>query len=138
MAAQIVRLDADQQRDLDAWNRERAARGEPPVGVGVGLHHGPAVLGDIGGGERFEFAVIGDTVNVASRLERLTRELGSRLVVGDALVERLRREGGAGGGAGPDLLDGLRRLEARVVLRGRGAPTDVWVLDREEVAAGRT
>ena len=109
-------------RDLDGWNAERRARGEPPIGVGIGLHYGPAVLGDIGGAERFEFAVIGDTVNVASRLERLTRELDRRLVVGNALIRRLRAEG-----ATPDLAAGLIRLEPRA-LRGRGGRTGVWVL----------
>jgi adenylate cyclase len=108
--------------DLDGWNAERCARGEPPVGIGVGLHYGPAVLGDIGGAERFEFAVIGDTVNVASRLERLTRELDCRLVVGDALVRQLRAEGAA-----PDLAAGLVHLEPRA-LRGRSGRTGVWVL----------
>ena len=92
--------------DLDGWNAERRARGEPPIGAGIGLHYGPAVLGDIGGAERFEFAVIGDTVNVASCLERLTRKLDSRLVVGDALIRQLRAEGGA-----PDLLVGLIHLD---------------------------
>ncbi|HEX6013726.1 MAG TPA: adenylate/guanylate cyclase domain-containing protein, partial [Geminicoccaceae bacterium] len=110
-------------RDLDGWNAERRARGEAPIGVGVGLHHGPAVLGDIGGAERFEFAVVGDTVNVASRLERLTRELDCRLVVGDALVRRLRAEGAA-----PELAAGLVHLGPRA-LRGRGGRTDVWVLE---------
>jgi adenylate cyclase len=109
-------------RDLDGWNAERRVRGEAPIGVGIGLHHGPAVLGDIGGAERFEFAVVGDTVNVASRLERLTRELDCRLVVGDALVRQLRAEGAA-----PDLAAGLVHLEPRA-LRGRGGRTDVWVL----------
>ena len=112
-------------RDLDGWNAERRARGEAPIGVGIGLHHGPAVLGDIGGAERFEFAVIGDTVNVASRLERLTRRLDSRLVVGDALIRQLRAEGGA-----PELVAGLIYLEPQR-LRGRGWRTGVWVLKGE-------
>ena len=50
------------------WNETRAARGEPPIRASVGLHYGPAVLGDIGA-NRLEFAVIGNTVNVASRIE---------------------------------------------------------------------
>ena len=56
-------------------NRERKNRNEPPIQVSVGLHYGQVVLGDIGL-NRLEFAVIGTTVNAASRLEALTREFG--------------------------------------------------------------
>ncbi len=64
------------------WNAERLAAGEPELAVSVGLHRGPVVLGDIGG-NRLEFAVIGNTVNVASRIEGLTRVLDAPLVISD-------------------------------------------------------
>lgn len=72
--------------EVQRWNVGRANRGEPPVRIAIGLHHGPVTVGDIGGGGRFEFAVIGDTVNVASRLERLTRELGHDLLISRELA----------------------------------------------------
>lgn len=72
-------------------NRERAARHETPIQVSVGLHYGQVVLGDIGL-NRLEFAVIGTTVNAASRLEALTREFGCDIVISDALVQRARTE----------------------------------------------
>lgn len=81
---------------LDAvgrWNRQRCALGQAPVRLGIGLHYGPIMAGDIGGAERFEFAVIGDTVNVASRLERATREVDVELLVSGEIVGQLQRLG---------------------------------------------
>src|SRR3954454_757979 len=52
--------------------------------VGIGLNSGPASVGSIGGGGRLEFTVIGDTVNVAARVERLTRETGDTVLLTEA------------------------------------------------------
>jgi adenylate cyclase len=70
-------------------NKERSRRNEPPIQLSVGLHYGQVVLGDIGLNQ-LEFAVIGTTVNAASRLEGLTREFGCAIVVSDALVRQAR------------------------------------------------
>jgi adenylate cyclase len=75
----------------DRWNGERDAAGEAPIRVSFGLHYGPVVLGDIGL-TCLEFAVIGSTVNAASRLETLTRALNCALVASDDLVTRAKVE----------------------------------------------
>ncbi len=105
--------------DMAAWNAAREAAGEPKVRVSIGLHFGLVVLGDIGSEHRLEYAVLGDTVNVASRLENLTRELGVRMVVSDALVAAARNTDAGGA------LDGLAESGARQ-LRGRNEPITVW------------
>ena len=109
-------------RSVAAWNEERASRGEPPIEASFGLHYGPAVLGDIGS-NRLEFAVIGNTVNVASRIEALTRTLSVKLAASDALLERARREAGGDDRA----LSGLVRHDG-LEIRGLDARMTVWAL----------
>lgn len=84
--------------EMDVWNTQRQKDGEPDIKIGIGVHFGQAVLGNIGA-NRLEFAVIGNTVNVASRLEALTRPLGVPLVISDALHDQVLVEGGSISGA---------------------------------------
>ncbi|MFN8643203.1 MAG: adenylate/guanylate cyclase domain-containing protein [Candidatus Binatia bacterium] len=122
-ATNALRAAAAMRAAVAEWNAARAARDEPAVRVGVGIHYGPVVLGDIGGESRIEFAVLGDTVNVASRLERLTRDLDAGIVVSDAVVAAARREAAADVDA---VLSPLRPGPPQT-LRGRSAPVAVWV-----------
>lgn len=77
--------------EMDEWNRERARKGLPPIRIGIGVHYGEVAFGNIGV-DRLELAVIGDSVNIASRLESLTRDLEVAVVASDALIARARAE----------------------------------------------
>ena len=110
--------------DIARWNDERSKAGEEPIRVSIGLHFGPVVLGDLGTERRLEYAVLGDTVNVASRLEALTRDLGVSMAVSDTLVNAVRDNGGADG---VTVLSGLQAA-GQQHLRGRDEPIGVWTL----------
>ncbi len=115
---------------LDQWNKDRSKGGQDPIGVGIGVHYGPAVLGDIGSERSMAFTVIGDTVNSASRLEGLTRTLDTDLVVSRALVERVRAEAD---GAEHLILEGLEEAGEQEV-KGRSAKIPVFALRRPRAA----
>jgi adenylate cyclase len=66
---------------------ERERTGQPPVAVGIGAHYGEVFAGVLGSEQLLEYTVIGDTVNVAERLERLSREVGSPFVVSTVLYQ---------------------------------------------------
>ena len=69
-AAQAIR------EALAGWNRRRGEAGQPPVAVRMALNSGPVVVGEVGAERRVEYTVLGNTVNVAARLEQYAAEPG--------------------------------------------------------------
>ena len=101
-------------RALQVFNAERARAGLTPLSIGVGINTGALMLGTIGGPNRIKCGVIGDPVNLAARIEGLTKQLSVPLLVGDETVRGLARPGAF-----------LMRPVGRVVLVGRSEPVVV-------------
>ena len=78
-------------RKLEEVNKELQAAGDPNIAVGIGIYTGPAVVGNMGSEERFDYTAMGDTVNVASRLEGLNKEHGTTLIIGESTKEKLKQ-----------------------------------------------
>lgn len=95
-----------------AFSQEQRARGIPFGITRIGVHTGPAVIGNFGSRSRFNYTAQGDAVNVAARLESLNKHFHTRLCVS---------------GATKDLCKGIAfRPIAEVTLKGKTAPIEVW------------
>jgi adenylate cyclase len=88
-ANNAVKACIEMRQALAGLNSKRIARGEAPFLIGMGVHTGAAVSGNIGSAERIEFTVIGDTVNMASRIEESTKAFGTDLVISEALAKKV-------------------------------------------------
>lgn len=100
---------------LDDLNSALAGDLDAPLRMGIGIHVGPAVVGEIGYGRTRSLTAIGDTVNIASRLQALSKSYGCELVVSDKLV------------AGLDLPSSPRH---EIMIQGRSAPLAIRAVAR--------
>lgn len=105
---------------LETFNQQRVERGEAPIEIGIGINTGPCILGTIGGPSRMDGTVISDAVNLAARVESMSKHYAAPLVITEMTAARL-------GGS-----FSLREVD-RVAVKGRSEPVALFeVLDAED------
>ncbi len=105
------------QKNIQAYNETRKERGENILQVGMGLHTGPLIMGIVGDEERFEPAVISDTVNTAARLDVLTKQYGANILVTEHIANP--------GDHTPENSFGLRYL-GKVLVKGKSSAVGIY------------
>jgi adenylate cyclase len=114
-AKMAARAALGMRRELGILNDRWKTEGSAPLGIGIGINQGEVLAGNIGSSERADLTVIGDSVNLASRLEALTRTYGVDILMGPAATEMVRDEF-------------YVRSVARVQVKGKTRPVEISAL----------
>lgn len=85
-----IRAALEMQSELELLSKKLEQEGHPPLRIGIGINSGNAIVGNIGSETRMEYTAVGDTVNVASRIESLTKETGSDVLISESTYDAVR------------------------------------------------
>jgi adenylate cyclase len=91
-AKHAVKTALEMLGDLEKFNEEIATEGVPPFGMGLGINTGSVVVGNMGSSQRFDYTCLGDSVNLASRLEGQSKPYHVKLVIGQRTYELVKDE----------------------------------------------
>ena len=114
-ADSAMRAALKMRKQLQKFNELREHAGQSPIDMGIGINTGELMLGILGSDQRIETSVIGDTVNIASRLESLTKEYHSPILISDMTKSKLTHS---------ELY--FLNAVAEVMIRGRSQPIRIW------------
>jgi adenylate cyclase len=115
----------DMQKAMVSLRAELQAEGLPAIFMRIGLHTGPAVVGNMGSEERFDYTAIGDTVNLASRLEGANKAYGTDILLSEATARKLN-------GVLP------LRVVDNVKVKGKLEPVEVFTIDDDDEVGNLT
>jgi adenylate cyclase len=113
-AMRAVKAARDMRRVVGELNVERARTGLPPIAIGIGIHTGKVAAGMLGGSLQSEYTIIGDAVNVASRIEGLTKDHKIDLLISETTKAAIT---------------GDAREVAKAEIRGRAEPIVLYTVD---------
>lgn len=113
---QSVLCAIDMHKKLEVFNKDRQSNGLIPIEIGIGLHAGIVFSGNVESSGQMEYTVLGDAVNVASRLESMTKEYKSKIIISEELETKLPN-------------DIKRNSIGEVTVRGRVKPLEIYSVD---------
>eukprot|EP00697_Spironema_sp_BW2_P010562 gnl/Spiro4/25884_TR12889_c0_g1_i1.p1 gnl/Spiro4/25884_TR12889_c0_g1~~gnl/Spiro4/25884_TR12889_c0_g1_i1.p1 ORF type:complete len:966 (+),score=291.28 gnl/Spiro4/25884_TR12889_c0_g1_i1:74-2971(+) len=123
-AVDSVQAAIDMCRQVEKFNAERQLEGKAPIDIGIGVNTGRTMMGMVGGKYRISSTVISDHVNLASRVEGLTKLYGARILISEFTLARLSSTATTEMGD-PDKRF-VVRLVAKVCVKGKTAPTRLY------------
>ena len=116
-AENAVRAAIGMQRALESYNLDKDKLIQVPIEAGIGLHSGGVIIGTVGSEDRMDSTILGDNVNLASRLEGLTKYYGAKIIISSATLELLE-----------DPSRYCIRFLDRVSVKGKSEPIDIYEL----------
>lgn len=121
-AMHAVQAALEMQQALARYNRQRQSAGKIPLQMGIGLHTGPVIIGTLGGNERMDSTAIGDAVNLASRIEGMTKMYGAPILISEDTLRNISE---------PEQF--LIRFADTVMAKGKTEPIAIWeVIGRKD------
>jgi adenylate cyclase len=122
-AQDAIRAALDLRYAINLYNQHRANCNYPPVNIGIGIHFGPVIIGTVGSDDRMDTTVIGDSVNIAFRLEALAQKYNTDIVISAQTLHQAEAEG---------LFE--YRLLDWVRVKGRKSPIEVYeIIDHQAI-----
>jgi adenylate cyclase len=114
-AQDAIRAALDLRYAINLYNQHRSNCNYPPVNIGIGIHFGPVIIGTVGSDDRMDTTVIGDSVNIAFRLEALAPKYNTDIVISAQTLDQAEAKG---------LFE--YRLLDWVRVKGRKSPIEVY------------